>query len=87
MKQNLYLQFQYRIQVSQGPAYKNTPSPGQNGRHFVDDYFRYILVNGNCSILIKTSLKFVPKGPIDNKRQAITWTKADLVHRRTRGRC
>ena len=40
---------------------------GQHGRHFTDGTFRYIFVNEKCFILIKISLKFVLKGPIDNK--------------------
>ena len=40
--------------------------PGQNGRHSTDDIFRRIFVNENFRILIKTSLKFVSKGPIEN---------------------
>ena len=40
-------------------------SPGQNGRHFADDIFKYICMNESVSILIKISLKFVAKGPID----------------------
>ena len=39
-------------------------SPGQNGRHFADDIFRCIFVNEKVCILMKISLKFVPKGPI-----------------------
>ena len=35
-------------------------------RHFADDVFGCIFVNGKFYILIKISLKFVPKGPIDN---------------------
>ena len=59
--------------------------PGQDGRHFADDIFNCILLNENVWILVKISLKFVPKGPIDNnpgigldnglapnRRQAIT---------------
>ena len=38
----------------------------QNGRHFTDDIFRCIFVNEKFCILIKISLKFVPKGPTDN---------------------
>ena len=34
--------------------------------HFEDDIFKYIFLNENVSISIKMSLKFVPKGPIDN---------------------
>ena len=52
--------------------------PGRNGRHFQDD-FKCIFVNENVCIWIKISLKFVPKGPIDNN-QAIFWTNADPNH-------
>ena len=38
----------------------------QNGRHFADDTFNRIFVNENVRISIKFSLKFVPKGPINN---------------------
>ena len=34
----------------------NSSPPGQNGRHFADDIFKYI----------KISLKFIPNGPISN---------------------
>ena len=44
----------------------NTLRPRQNGRHFADDVFKCILLNGNVWIPIKISLKFVPKGPINN---------------------
>ena len=44
----------------------NSSPPGQNGRHFADIIFRCIFVNEKFCILIKISLKFVPKGPIDN---------------------
>ena len=40
--------------------------PGQNGRHFADDIFKCIFLNENVWIPIKISLKFVPKGPINN---------------------
>ena len=36
------------------------------GRHFEDDISRCIFVNEKFCILIEISLKFVPKGPIDN---------------------
>ena len=39
--------------------------PWQKG-HFADDVFRCIFANEKFHILIKTSLRFVPKGPIDN---------------------
>ena len=40
--------------------------PRQNGRHFVDDIFRCIFFNENVWFPIQISLKFVPKGPINN---------------------
>ena len=45
----------------------NSSPHGQNGRRFADDIFRCIFMNEKFCILIKISLKFVPKGPIDNK--------------------
>ena len=44
----------------------NTLSPRQNGRCFADDTFKRIFLNENVRISIKFSLKFVPKGPINN---------------------
>ena len=44
----------------------NTLRPRQNGRHFPDDIFKCIFLNDNVWISIKISLKFVPKGPINN---------------------
>ena len=44
----------------------NTLRQRQNGRHFADDTFKCIFLNENVRILIKISLKFVPKGPINN---------------------
>ena len=41
-------------------------APGQNGGHFAYNIFRGIFVNEDFCILIKISLKFVHKGPIDN---------------------
>ena len=64
----------------------NSSPPGQNGWHFSDDIFRCIFMNENICILIKISLKFVPKGPIDNslalvyRQQAIIWNNADPIH-------
>ena len=40
--------------------------PRQNGRHFPDNIFKCIFLHGNEWISIKISLKFVPKGPINN---------------------
>ena len=72
----------------------NSPPLGQNSCLFADDIFRCIFVNDKFCILVKISLKFVPKGPIDNnpttggsdnglapnRRQAIIWTNADPIH-------
>ena len=44
----------------------NLSLPGQNGPHFTDDIFRCIFVNEKFCILIKISLKFVPKSQIGN---------------------
>ena len=44
----------------------NTLRPRQNGRHFPDDRFKWIFLNENVWISIEVSLKFVPKGQIDN---------------------
>ena len=44
----------------------NSLRPRQNGRHFADHIFKCIFLNENASIAIKISLKFVPKGPINN---------------------
>ena len=40
--------------------------PGQNGRRLADDIFICIFTNEKFSILMKISLNFVPKGPINN---------------------
>ena len=42
------------------------PLPRQNGLLFADDIFRCIFVNDKFYILVKISLTFVLKGPIDN---------------------
>ena len=44
----------------------NTLRPRQNGRHFADDIFNCIFLNENVWIPIKISLKFVPRGSINN---------------------
>ena len=53
------------------PCRFNSSSSGQNGHHFTDDIFRNIFVNEKLCILIKISLKFVPKFPIDNLRTLV----------------
>ena len=71
----------------------NILPPRQHGRRFADDIFKCVVLNGNVWIAIKISQNFVPKGRIDNnqgigldnvlapnRRQAIIWTNADLIH-------
>ena len=53
------------ICISWGRWY-NSLRPRQNGRHFADDIFKCIFLNGNVWIPIKISLKFVLKGPIND---------------------
>ena len=64
-------------------------SPKQNGCNFEEDIFKYIFLNENVWISINISLKFVPKGQINNDPafvqimacrrpgdKAIIWTNA-----------
>ena len=44
----------------------NTLRPRQNGRHFADAILKCIFLHENAWFPIEISLKFVPKGPIDN---------------------
>ena len=44
------------------PGSVNTLRPRQDGCHFPDNIFKWILLNGNVLI----SLTFVPRGPINN---------------------
>ena len=57
----------------------NSSSPRQNGCRCATNYvFKYIFVNEKFSITINISLKFVPKGPIDNKSalvQVMVWRR------------
>ena len=50
--------------ISWGPV--NTLRPRRNAPHFADDTFKRMFLNENARISIKISLKFVPKGPINN---------------------
>ena len=55
-----------------------TLRPRQNGRHFPDDIFKCIILNENIPIAIKISLKFFPRGPINNIPalvQIIAWRR------------
>ena len=42
-------------------GYKHTLRPRQNYRHFADDVFKFILLNGNIWMSLMNSLKSVPK--------------------------
>ena len=44
----------------------NSLRPRRNGRYDADDIFKCIFLKENVWILTKISLKFVPKGPINN---------------------
>ena len=44
----------------------NTLRPRRNGQHSADDIFKRIFFNENVLISLNISLKFVPKGPINN---------------------
>ena len=56
----------------------NTLRPRQNGRHFPDNILKCFFLNENVWISIKISLKFVPKGPINNNPaliQIMAWRR------------
>ena len=56
----------------------NTLRPKQNGRHFADDILKCIFWNENVWIPNNISLKFVPKGPINNNAalvQVMAWRR------------
>ena len=52
-----------------------TLRPRQNGRHCANDTFKTIFMNEDVWNFIEISLKFVPKGPIDNI-PAFVWIMA-----------
>ena len=57
----------------------NKLRPRQNCRRFADDTFKRIFLNENVRISIKISLKFVPKGPINNNPalvQIMAWRRS-----------
>ena len=60
------------------PLIFNTLRPRQNGHHFADDMLKCIFLNENAWISIKISLKFVPKGSINNNLalfQIMAWRR------------
>ena len=60
--------FEYALGSYNSPTnpFINTLRPRQNGRLFPDDIFKSIFFNENVQILIKISLTFAPKAPINN---------------------
>ena len=56
----------YDVTRHWGHSALNTLRPRQNGRHFADDSFKRNFMNENVRISINISLKFVPKGLINN---------------------
>ena len=57
----------------------NTLRLRQDGRLFPDDTFKLIFLNENVRISIKISLKFLPKGPINNNPslvQIMAWRRS-----------
>ena len=54
------------LMLSGAVKYTHDLNSLRHGRHFADDIFKCIFLNENVWISIKISLKFVPKGPINN---------------------
>ena len=63
---NMWWFNQYQLPSGLTEKWLNTLKPRQDGRHYPDDIFKCIFLNENVWISIKFSLKFVPKGPINN---------------------
>ena len=72
---DVYLEHILSLHICQEPflpgATFNSFPPGQNGHHFTDHIFKCIFLNENIRISIQILLKFVPKGPIDNKQALV----------------
>ena len=71
--------FNYHISSNTLSAF-NTLRPRQSGRHFADDIFKCIFLNENVWSAIEISVKFVPKGPINNIPalvQIMAWRRSD----------
>ena len=56
----------------------NSYPPEQNGRQYADESFKRIFVNDTDFISIKKSLKFIPKGPVNNK---VAFVQVRTLHR------
>ena len=69
---------QAKCPIHHGFRSLSTLMPRQNGRQFADGIFKCLFLSENVYISIKTSLKFVPKGPIDNMTalvQIMAWRR------------
>ena len=58
----------------------NILRPRQNGQQSAVDSFNCIFLTENCCVLVKISLIFVPKGPVDNNLalvQIMAWLQTD----------
>ena len=67
-----------KVIKTRGPLEFNTLRPRQNGRHFPDDILKWIFFNENVWIPTEISLKFVPKGSINNNPalfQIMAWRR------------
>ena len=62
----IYLSYGTLVWHKLAQLWLNTLRPGRNEQHFADYIFKRIFFNENVWISIKISLKFVPKGPINN---------------------
>ena len=66
------------VSIAPSCLYFNTLRPRQNGRHFADNIFKCIILNENVWILIRISMKFISKGPINNIQalvQIMAWRR------------
>ena len=67
------------LYINSSPPLRNTLRPRQNGSCFADDTFKRIFLNENVRISIEISLKFVPKGSINNipaSVQIMAWRRS-----------
>ena len=65
LSQPMMVRLPTHICVTQ-PQWVNTLRPRQDGHHFANNVFKCIFLNENVWILLKISLEFVPKVPINN---------------------
>ena len=57
--------------IVNGSGMTLTHPPGQNRRRFADDILKCIFLNEHVCVLIRISLKFVPRVRIDNKKALV----------------